>query len=265
MSWSPKGEQVLRDIFAIGSDRALGLSKRLRFPTPGSNELFEFCELLASTPKEEALQTYLERNPGYLTGLLGGPDNADLAILFKPFVGTRFRADFCVLQSHQGGSVVNIIEIESSHDSLFTRAGRPSSRLSSALTQLEDWKIAIERDRRYHASELVRMAVSCPMLGEQVEDSRGIRLAEGERIRSIWDAFGGSDDPFFTYTVIQGRWSGLSPEEKARVIGRNRTGYPKIHTFEQLARNANFRLERDDWHNDLDRWEVEDFKAEDRT
>lgn len=76
-------------------------------------------------------------------------------------------------------------------------------------------------------------------------------------IEKAWRDFGGITDPFFTYTAIVGRWSKLDDAGKARIMQRNQNGPYKIHTFEQLARNANFRLERDDWHNDLDCWDVE--------
>jgi hypothetical protein len=87
-------------------------------------ELHELIELLASQASEERLQLFLERNVGFLTGLVGTHDNTDLAILFKPPIGTQYRADFCILQAFQGGSVAHLIEIETSHERLFTKKGR---------------------------------------------------------------------------------------------------------------------------------------------
>ncbi len=255
MAFSPEAEKVLREIFSVGADRAVGIGRRLRAPTPGADELFEFCQLLAEEPPEEDLQLFLQKNVGFVTGLLGGPDNADLAVIFKPKIGTRFVADFCVLQAHQGGAVAHLIEIETCHENLFTREGKPAKRLASALKQVEDWHLEISRAPMHFSAEFIRTAKKLPEYSEQDSTSRGVRFTAPDQIQNIWESFGGRDTPLFSYTAILGRWSKLDDDGKARIISRNRDGGPKVHTFEQLARNANFRLERDDWHNDLDAWE----------
>lgn len=254
MPLSDDAEQVLADIFAIGAERSLAVGDRLRAPTPGAPELFALCELLALEPREEDLQKFLEKNCGFLTGLLGGPDNSDLAVLFKPRIGTKFVADFCVLQAHQGGAVAHMVEIETSHEPLFTKKGNPASRLASALSQIEDWQIELEKNSSYYSRELVRMAQNVSSFDSFDENSRGFRFTTSEQVQQIWEAFGGADSCFFSFTAILGRWSQLKSDEKRRIMHRNQRGKVKIHTFEQLARNANFRLERDDWHNDLDTW-----------
>lgn len=254
MPLSKDAEQVLRDILAVGSERGLGIGRRLRAPTPGPSELFDFCELIAKGPQEEEIQRFLEERIGFITGLLGGPDNADLAVLFKPPLGNRYVADFCVLQAHQGGAVVHLLEIETSHEKLFTKQGRPASRLASALTQVEDWSLEISKNPLFFSNDLIRIAQDVPILGESAPNSRGVRFTDPDRIQNYWRDFGGYEAPHFTYTVIAGRWSKLSKQDKARIIDRNRHAYPKVHTFEQVARNANFRLERDDWHNELNDW-----------
>lgn len=166
MALSKEAEQVLRDIFLIGKERSLSIGDRIRAPTPGPDELFAFCELVALEPEEEDLQKFLQSNVGFITGLLGGPDNADLVVLFKPKIGTQYVADFCVLQAHQGGAVAHLIEIETSHEALFTKAGKNAKRLSGALTQLEDWNIEISRSPRHYAADFIRMAMKVPLLGE---------------------------------------------------------------------------------------------------
>jgi hypothetical protein len=61
----------------------------------------------------------------------------------------------------------------------------------------------------------------------------------------------------FTFTIVIGRWSQLNAEEKARILNRNKQPQLlRIHTYEQVARSANYRLERDDWYNAHDDWQV---------
>lgn len=254
MPLSAKAETILKEIFAVGADRALGIGRRLRAPTPKPEHLFELCELLAREPREEELQLFLENNVGFLTGLLGGPDNSDLAVLFKPKIGTKFIADFCVLQAHQGGAVTHMIEIETSHEPLYTRQGNPARRLAMALKQLDDWRIEIDKHSRFYAEEFVKLAQKVPEFGCEIQFTKGVRFTSADKLESYWRAFGGFEKCYWTYTAIVGRWSTLDDDGKARFIHRNQSGPVKIHTFEQLARNANFRLERDDWFNDLDNW-----------
>jgi hypothetical protein len=249
---SAEGFRVLDEIFAIGAERNLALGKRIRVPTPGPHELYAYCELLAQEPREEDVQRFLEAHPGFLTGLLGGPDNADLAVLFKPPLGSRYRADFCVLQAHQGGCVANLIEIESSHEPLFNKAGSPARRLAAASKQIEDWRIFVSKDPKYHASELMELAKRAPLLADYKEGDIGFRLRDPGRVGKLWEMFGGYQEPSFHFVAIIGRWSRLSDDEKARVVHRNLHSKDamKLYTFEQVARAANFRLERDEWNSE---------------
>lgn len=223
--------QILHDILSIGAERGLAIGGRHRVPIPTTDELYGLCELLAQSPAEEAIQRYLELHPGYLTGLLGGPDNTDLAILLKPPIGTLYKADFCVLQAHQGGAVAHLIEIESSHERLFTKDGRTAKRLSDAMTQVEDWRIWIERERQHYSRELIRMARELPKLSEYQEGARGFRLLSPDDIEFHWRSFGGYDQLIFSFTILIGRWSKLSNEEKARLLNRNREGVQNLRIF----------------------------------
>lgn len=253
---SDGGRKVLHDILGVGVDRSLAIGRRRRVPTPGADDLYALCNLLADDPREEALQRLLEDRAGFVTGLPGGPDNVDLAVLFKPPVGTQYRADFCVLQAHQGGSVAHLIEIESAHEPIFTQGGRTARRLLGAEKQVEDWRIWVGASRQHYARELVRMAKELPMIEDYLPGDRGFRLYEPDQLEGVWNAFGGSDDPNFSYAIVIGRWSRLTPDQKARILNRNRQNGSglRVYTYEQLARGANYRLERDDWFNDYDSW-----------
>jgi len=242
-------QKILEQILNIGIDQGPYLANRKRFPTPGTYELFQLCELLSRTPREEDIQIFMEENVGFLPSLLGSPDNTDLAVLFKPWIGTQYRADFCILQAYQGGAVAHLVEIETSHERLFNKKGSSSQRLASAENQIENWRIWINRNRIHFAKELIRATRSIPMIGTPLVRASGFRLSDPEKIEAIWSAFGGFDEPFFSYTILIGRWSNLTQEEKQRLISRNRHGPHdfKIYTYEQVARLASFRLEREEW------------------
>jgi hypothetical protein len=246
---SVNAQEVLHGIFAIGPDQNSGIKNRRRVPTPGAKELFEFCEILATEPPEEILQSFLEHNPGFLTGITGTIDNTDLAVLYKPRIGSRYIADFCVLQSFQGGSVANLIEIETSHEPIYTKNGKPARRLSDALKQVEDWRLWIDQNQVHFAKELINSAKALSPFGDHVPNGRGFRTKDAAELEWNWKSFGGFDQPYFSYTILAGRWSKLENENKARIIARNRQGERdvSIYTYEQLARVSNYRLDREEF------------------
>lgn len=238
-------EDVFKSIMSVGTDTGAILAKRFYAPTPGTNELDELCELLSQNPKEELLQKYFEQNVGYLTGLFGTDSNSDLAVLFKPPIGTQFKADFCVLQSYQGGAVAHLIEIEPSHEQVFTKQLMPARRYQGALAQIRNWRDAINKDIYYHSKEFIRMAKETPLIGKEEVGAHGIRFCEPKDLEYLWESFGGNSEPIFNYCVIIGRWSKLSDAEKKRLVSDNRSAEDNTaFTYEQLARQANFRNEK---------------------
>lgn len=85
-------EDVLNAIVSLGSDPAAYPKNRLRAPTPGVTELLSLCRLLIGPTSEESFQKFFEQNIGFLTGMFGTNDNSDLAVLFKPPIGSHYRA-----------------------------------------------------------------------------------------------------------------------------------------------------------------------------
>lgn len=240
---------ILKLILSMGADPALQPKKRRQAPIPGEKELDILCDLLAQEPEEELLQKYFEENPGYLTGMFGTNDNSDLAILFKPPVGNQCKADFAVLQCFQGGAVVHLIEIETCHEKVFTQKLTPAKRYQGAIGQVKDWRDILNKDGNYHVREFIRMAREVPMFSEHGNNARGIRFYEPDELERKWEAFGGYTQPCFSFGIIIGRWSKLSKEEKERLVSENRNRPENLvtYTYEQLARQANYRSSNDEF------------------
>ncbi|MGE3832203.1 MAG: Shedu anti-phage system protein SduA domain-containing protein, partial [Parvibaculaceae bacterium] len=246
-SMTETATDVLKYILAIGGDPVAMPKKRTRAPTPNLKALIKLCELLAKNSEEESYQRLLEEHVGFLTGVYGSNDNSDLAVLFKPQIGTQYRADFCVLQVSQGGATAHLIEIESGHDRLFTKGVTPARKLQGALGQIHNWRDWIEKNRAHYSTELIRVAKELPRLGEASTYPRGLRFHTPEVIESHWNAFGGSEC-FYSYCVVLGRWSTLLSKEKQRLIAMNRhSDDTTIYTYEQLARQATYRDARDEF------------------
>ena len=62
-------------------------------------------------------------------------------------IGIGYKADFVVAYSYSGTWEVHFIELEPVDDAVITRAGRPTKRLSSAISQLGDWRDYVDRNR----------------------------------------------------------------------------------------------------------------------
>lgn len=247
-----QGRKVLEDVLSFG----VGVIKpnRPRVPPPNADQIYNYCNVVAQDPREEVLQKLLENDPSFLTGLLGGPDNSDISVIFKPAIGNQHIADFAVLQVHQGGAVAHLVEIETSRANLFTKQGRTSQSLNQAKNQIRDWKIYVNKNQTSFAKYLLNKSMKLPLFEQGGSFERGFRLMAGEDLEKIWTGFGGLDSPIFSYTIVIGRWSNLSRDDKSRLLQENRDSLGDLatYTYEQVARGACFRLERDDWFNDYD-------------
>jgi hypothetical protein len=241
---SPEAQKVLASILSLGT----GVDEEdvpLQCRAPGPQELYAFCDLLALSPKEEQLQGFLTEHPGFLMGLFGMNDAGDLAIITKPKVGTKYVADFAIVQVFQGGAVVFLIEIETAHEPLFTGSLSPARRLQRALTQIDEWKEWINPNKLSFCRDVVDHACRLPLYDPQTVSNSGCRFSSAEHIRQMWDAFGGSADPNVQFAILAGRWGLLSREEKNRFMSKFRGwGELSVFTFDQVARQANYRMER---------------------
>lgn len=99
--------------------------------------------LLDSAQTERPLLAWLKEHPLVLTQTL--PFSKYLVAEF-PF-GTDFRADFVALGPFSGGFDVHFIELEPPNEPLFTKSGSPAKRLAGAITQIDSWRLYVERNR----------------------------------------------------------------------------------------------------------------------
>lgn len=243
-SVTPQALAILVSALSMGVEAEEAMGSGARCPAPGGTSLLEFCELLATEPKEEELHQLLAGEPGYLMGLFGTRDQGDLAFLSKPRVGNKYVADFAIVQVFQGGATIFLVEIETSHESLFTRKLGPARRLQSALTQVQEWREWIQPNKQTFVRETIDQACGCRLFGARGSGA-SVRFDSPSRIRKVWDGFGGNDDPNIHYAVIAGRWSVLTELERKRFLSSAGTIEDlSVYTYEQLMRQANYRPDR---------------------
>ena len=241
---SSKAQEILASILSLGTNLYFDVSG-LRCQPPSAQDLYAFCELLWDSPAEEIIQKFLVQRPGFLMGLFGMNDAGDLALVAKPKIGTRYVADFAIVQVSQGGAAVCLIEIETSHEAIFTASLSPARRLQSALTQIDAWREWLGPNKLAFCRDILDRACKLPLYDGTHDSNSGYRFGDQTRLQHMWNSFGGSSEPVIHFAIIVGRWGLLSLDEKKRFMSKFGTsGDLSVFTFDQLARQANYRMDR---------------------
>jgi hypothetical protein len=230
--------EVLAEIFS--ADTGYGQTDAdVLASCPNYSKLAAFAAVLAVDPKEEALQQFIEAHPELLMGLFGWGDDSVLAFLTKPSVGTKFRADFGVLQYGQGGCCVHLVELEPSNEHLFTKSGNRAQRHNSALTQVRDWNAWIQPNKATFVRDLFETIRELPLFPE-LSLNGSFRRRDYDSIERSWRGFGGFEDPLIDCTIVIGRWSKMTHAERSHLLTQNRhdNKLARVITYEQLARSA---------------------------
>jgi hypothetical protein len=241
---SQPAQEVLASILSLGTDLEFD-ELGLRCQPPSADDLFALCELLAKHPPEEELQNFLIHHPGFLMGLFGTSDAGDLALVAKPRIGVKYVADFGIVQVNQGGAGILLVEIETSHEAMFTASFSPARRLQSALTQVDGWREWLSANKLTFCRDTLDRVCRLPLYDGLQSSVAGYRFGDADRMRQMWGSFGGLEEPNIRYSIVAGRWGLLSLEERRRFISKfGGDSDLSVFTFDQLARQANYRGER---------------------
>lgn len=87
-------------------------------------------------------------------------------------LGASHRADFVIPFSYSGAWTVNFVELEPVDDSVITKSGRPSARLNSAISQVNDWWEFIQRNRALVQRDLSDWCMKRDLLRWHADDHR---------------------------------------------------------------------------------------------
>lgn len=120
--------------------------------------------ILRDSLGERAVSAFLGLHPEILRWAVCWTGGHNTYVLREFPLGSQFRADFIVITSYSGTWEVHVIELEPHDDHVFTQAGLPSSKLNTALRQINDWEDYIERNPMIRA-DLARWCVSRDILG----------------------------------------------------------------------------------------------------
>lgn len=179
----------------------------------------EFSEFLDSQRGERGISARLSERPRILYWALSRAGGHDRYVFREFPLGSRFVADFVVLNSYSGTWKVTFVELEPVDCKPFTKAGVPSARLAGAIKQIDDWADYFASNREQVRSDLVRWAKGKDILGYSDRNDpcnfSGNYLADPST--RLWD----------DYMIFVGRRSMLDGEGH-----RRKTGFASRHSVE---------------------------------
>ena len=206
--------------------------------SPGFDDLKELAKILASDQAEEKLQEFLQFRPKLLMGFAGYRYSGDLALIVKPPIGTKYFADFGILQASQAGVHVVLVEIERSECPLFTQRGTPARTLQSAMGQVQDWQQWLKTNYSTFIQDVMDDVKKFPVHPEHTHNGRR-RFRSPEEIEKTWQMYSGYKTAILHYVIIAGRWANLSEKHRERLLFLNsKGGDTTIYTYDEVARRA---------------------------
>jgi hypothetical protein len=152
------------------------------------------------------------------------------------------------LRFSQGGSSINLVELEPADARLYTKAGTPARRLQAALGQLDDWRQWIKSNKGTFVRDMIERAQQATAYDPSAITPASVRFSEPEKIDALWRSFGGYEDCYISYAVIIGRWAKLSENQRKRLIYYNQSYEQQtVFTYDQVARKALVRPDIYEW------------------
>lgn len=177
-------------------------------------------EAVLNRHREEEIHTFLAAHPMLLP-------SASLP-LSKFRLGGSYVVDFLLLSrnywSNSPSPLLTLVELERADGALFTRAGDPTSFLTHALRQVQDWKLWVSDNRASLNTALHRRvdAIALPADRDERETfrflARGLPYGFGER-----------------YFVTAGRRAKMTITERLRLSQMNSALHPiQVITYDVL-------------------------------
>ena len=120
-----------------------------------STQVYEdFKRALASARNERPLQAFLERHPEIMGSLMGG--HLGRWVVPQKRLGSEHVTDFVIGDCSSSGLHWIAVELESPVARMFNKNGDPSSKLTHAIRQIQDWRSWLSDNRAYAQRKTAR-------------------------------------------------------------------------------------------------------------
>jgi hypothetical protein len=173
--------------------------------------IFDFDAVLKQG-SEQAVQTYLENWPFIFEFLC---DDGAGFIQSHPKLAEKLIPDFVIFSRYRWTNnpflLCTFIEIENPSMPLFTRAGNPTSQLTHAIRQVQDWKSWVRNNSQYLQKELAFKLNNEELLNVQAHRMMKPALLAGAVTVGV----------SYRYMVIAGRRTSLQISDLVRLTEMN--------------------------------------------
>ncbi|MEK7674706.1 MAG: Shedu anti-phage system protein SduA domain-containing protein [Verrucomicrobiota bacterium] len=180
---------------------------------------------LNASDGERDVAAFLRKNPEVVLWAFCKQGGHSMFVLHEFPIGIAYKADFVVPFSYSGTWEVFFVELEPVLDRVITKAGRPTQRLSSAVSQIGDWRDSVERNRPAIQRDLSDWCVRKDLL----------RFRKSKRPPSNYTGDLLKDpDSFirFHYHVVIGRRSEITQEARRKLNQYRYSGAIEIRSYD---------------------------------
>lgn len=187
--------------------------------------ILEFDSIL-NQESEQAVQKYLDQNPFIFEFL---SDDGSGFIQSHLRLAEKFVPDFVILSRDRWSNnpclLCTLIEIENPSTPLFTRSGNPTSQLTHALRQVQDWKSWVRNNSQYLQKEFSFLLNTKEMLN----------LQSHKVVKPIFLSQSVALGVYYRYMIIAGRRTSLQISDLVRLTEMNENMHDiKIATYDAI-------------------------------
>ena len=139
-------------------------------------------EILDHHNGEGDVHKFLEIYPEVLAETLVRGNTPYVVSKFE--LGNEFITDFVVAEGFSGGWFLKLVELEPPKELLFNKDETPKQRFKEAITQLDNWKVHINKNKKYFLFQLSKAIKERELLipksrhGRELTDSVGWKTTD---------------------------------------------------------------------------------------
>lgn len=189
---------------------------------------------------EEKIHQYLVSRPALLPALWPYEN----IVFSKLQLGNQHAVDFAHVRHNTPGATWHLIEIEKPQDPLFTKSGNPSSKLTHAMRQLQDWNTWFLENRGYvlrnfpHTNFMQKHGLWRPELILVI----GRRGAVGDRDQKLMQRLSEGGISLMTFDSLADKLWSPYWDDRQRLLRVCRFANGKIHGISEMRMKVSYTL-----------------------
>jgi hypothetical protein len=167
-------------------------------------------EILEKDSGERKVSNFLAKNPQVIRWAVCRTGGHSAYVLKEFPFGSNYKADFVVLTSYSGAWEINLIELEPPDDKVITKAGLPSNKLNTALSQIKDWKGYIENFKTQFQTSITDWCMKKDLLKQT--NYKGVPTNDTGDFLNLPTTF-----IYYNYYIFIGNRKNINPDKRRKM------------------------------------------------